>query len=99
MNIDFKISCFVRIGPRFNNKYNDIITSCGYSLPWVNEVRRLRTHITQSQLFKCSFNQAKRAFYTSLNAIFGENGSFASEEVIIQLVTQKCLPILLYGMH
>ena len=58
------------------------------SLPWVTEIRYLGIHITQSQLFKCSFDLAKRAFYRSLNAIFGKIGKFALEEVIIQLVTQ-----------
>ena len=47
--------------------------------------------------FKCSFDQAKRAFYRSLNVIFDKIGWFAPKEVIIQLVTQKCLPILLFG--
>ena len=67
------------------------------SLPWVTEIRYLGIHITQSQLFKWSFDQAKRAFYRSLNAIFSKIGRFVSEEVNIQLVTHKCLPILLYG--
>lgn len=97
MNINSKKSCCIRIGPRCNIKCNDITTSSGCSLPWVTEIRYLGIHITQSQLFKCSFDLAKRAFYRSLNAIFGKIGRFASEEVIIQLVTQKCLPILLYG--
>ena len=57
----------------------------------------LGIHITQSRRFKCSFGQAKRAFYRSLSAIFGQVGSFASEAVIILLVTQKCLPLLFYG--
>jgi len=47
--------------------------------------------------FKCSLDQAKRSYFRSLNAIFGKVGRFASEEVILQLVTSKCLPILLYG--
>ncbi len=48
-------------------------------------------------MFKCSFDRAKRAFLRSLNAVFGRIGRVASEEVVIQLVIQKCLPILLYG--
>ena len=76
---------------------NNINTSDGSVLPWVTEIRYLGIHITQSRLFKCSFVQAKRAFYRSLNSIFGRIGRSASEEVVIQLVTIKCLPILLYG--
>ena len=72
-------------------------TSSGCSLPWVTEIRYLGIHITQPRLIKCSFDQAKRASYISLNAMLDQIGRFASEEVIIQLVTKKCLPILLYG--
>jgi len=36
-------------------------------------------------------------FYRSLYAVFGHIGRSASEEVVIHLVTHKCLPILLYG--
>ena len=50
-----------------------------------------------SRVFSCSFDQAKRAYYRSLNAIFGKLGMFASEEVILQFVESKCLPILMYG--
>ena len=48
------------------------------------------------RVFSCSFDQAKRAYNRSLNAIFGKLGRFASEEVILQLVESKCLPILMY---
>ena len=42
-------------------------------------------------------DQAKRAFHRSLNAVYGRVGRFASEEVVIEIVTSKCLPILLYS--
>jgi len=57
----------------------------------------LETAGVKSRSFKCSFDQAKRAFYRSLNAVFGHIGRSASEEVVINLVTHKCHPILLYG--
>jgi len=42
-------------------------------------------------------NAAKRGFYRAFNSIFGKIGHIASEEVIIhQLVSTKCIPILLY---
>ena len=34
-----------------------------------------------------------------LNAIFGKVGRIASEEITVQLVKSKCLPILLYGLE
>ena len=96
MTINSKKSCCMRIGPRFNAKCNHLTTSCGSELPWATETKYLGIHLTQSRTFKCSFDHAKRAFYRSLNAELGHIGRSASEEVVIQLVTQKCLPMLLY---
>jgi len=39
-----------------------------------------------------------RFFYRTANGIFGEIGSFASEEVTLQLVQSKCMLPLLYGL-
>jgi len=74
-----------------------ITISSGSDLPWVNEIRYLGIYIIKSHRFKCSFDHAKRAFYRSLNAVFSHIGTSASEEVVITLVTHKCLHILLYG--
>ena len=46
---------------------------------------------------KCSFSKNKAGFYTSVNAIFGNIGRCASEEVVCALIKTKCLPVLLYG--
>ena len=35
-------------------------------------------------------------FFGSFNAIFSKVGRFASEEVVINLIHVKCLPVLLY---
>ena len=48
---------------------------------------------------RCSVSYAKRSFYRSSNAIFGKVGRCASEEVILQLVNSKCMPMLLYGLE
>jgi len=42
---------------------------------------------------------AKGNFYRSANAIFGRIGRIASEEVILQLMNSKCIPMLIYGME
>jgi len=42
---------------------------------------------------------AKQSFYRPANAIFGKVGRHASEEVILQLVSSKCVPALLYGLE
>ena len=40
----------------------------------------------------------RRSHYRAANAIFGKVGRTASEEVTIQLIKSKCMPILLYGL-
>ena len=99
MRINVKKSCCLRIGPRCDTKCVFISTSSGYKLPWVNEIRYLGTYIIQSRYFKCSLSQAKKSYYRALNAIFGKVGRAASEEVTLELVKLKCLPILLYGLE
>jgi len=39
--------------------------------------------------------QAKRSFYRAANDIFAKLGV---EEVMVQLLKQKCLPVLLYAL-
>ena len=41
----------------------------------------------------------KKSFFRSLNAIFGKIGRNASEEVILELIRSKCIPILIYGLE
>jgi len=41
----------------------------------------------------------KRLFYKAANSVFGKIGRIASEEVTLQLVKSKCIPILLYGLE
>ena len=77
----------------------NITTSNGCALPWVNEIRYLGVYFVQSRKFKCSLDHAKRACYRALNAIFGKIGRIASEEVVLELVARKCIPVLLYGLE
>jgi len=41
----------------------------------------------------------KKSFFHSLNAIFGKFGRNASEEVILELIRSKYIPILIYGLE
>jgi len=66
--------------------------------PKRREVAYLGIFITQSRAFKCFIDDAKCSFYRAANAIFGEVGRLASEEVILQLIKSKCVPVLLYGL-
>jgi len=52
----------------------------------------------QSRAFKCAIDDAKCSFYRAANAIFGKVGRLASEEVTLQLIKSKCIPVLLYGL-
>ena len=47
--------------------------------------------------FKCNFDRAKTSFFRAFNAVFGRIGRSASEEVVLHLISAKCLPCLLYG--
>ena len=85
------------IGPRFDFKCCSVVTMSGHSLPWTKELKYLGIIIVNARTFRCSFDHAKRAYYRSLNVIFGRIGRSASEEVVLQLITSKCLPILMYG--
>ena len=76
-----------------------IITRTGHRLPWVDEIRYLGIYLVRSFRFKCSLQHAKRAFYRAANGILGKVGRTASEEVILQLLNSKCMPILLYGFE
>ena len=65
-------------------------------LVWADEIRYLGVFIVQATKFKCFVDQAKRSFY---RCIFARVGKLASEEVMVQLLKHKCLPILLYAFE
>ena len=60
---------------------------------------KVQENIVTFRTVKCSLDAAKRGFYRAFNSIFGKIGHNASEEVILQLVSTKCIPILLYGLE
>ena len=73
--------------------------SAGTVISSVNEMRYLGIFIVRSRIFKCSLDHAKKSFYRAANAVFAKIGRVASEEVTLQLIKSKCLPILLYGLE
>jgi len=99
MVINAKKSSCVRVGPRHNVTCAEITTSDGNNLLWVNEMRYLGIFIVCHVSFRCSTDHAKRSFYRAANAIFAKVGRFASEEVILELIIKKCVPILTYGLE
>ena len=53
----------------------------------------------RSHTFRRDLDHAKKSFYRSANAIFGKVGRAANEEVVVQLIVSKCIPVLLYGLE
>jgi hypothetical protein len=99
MVINVSKSACLRIGPRFNQQCASLTTIDGISLPWVKSIRYLGVEITSSRSFKCCYDGGKKSFYRAFNAIFGKIGRIATENVIINLVKTKCLPLMLYGLE
>ena len=59
-------------------------------------IRYLGVYIENFHKFTCNFDNAKRSFYRTFNAVFGKIGGIASEDVILFLIKSKCIPVLLY---
>jgi len=53
----------------------------------------------RSRKFKCSLEHAKSHFMAQQIAIFSKIGRVASEQVTLQLIKSKCLPVLIYGLE
>ena len=66
---------------------------------WVNELRYLGIFIVRSRNFKCSLTNAKKSFYRSANAIFGKICRIAAEEATVELISSKCISVLIYGLE
>ena len=99
MVINARKSCCLRIGPRNTSCCGLVSTSKGIVIPWSDEIRYLGVFIVSSRNFKCSLDHAKKSYYRSANAIFGKIGRIASEDVTLQLINAKCVPILMYGLE
>lgn len=99
MMINAKKSCCMRIGPRCDVICANLTTTDGQQLPWVKEMRYLGIYVIQSHCFKGDTHENKKSFFRSVNAIFGKIGRIATEDVILQLLFSKCLPVLLYGLE
>ena len=76
-----------------------LYSETSHSLPWVTEMRYLGIYFVQSRKLKCSLHAAKRRFYRAANSIFSKIGRTASEKVILQIITSKYMPILIYVLQ
>ena len=75
-------------GHRHNVTCIEISLSDGSNLPWVNEMRYLGIFMVRYVSLRCCVDYAKRSFYFAANA-----------NVILQLIIQKRVPVLLYGLE
>ena len=63
------------------------------------ECRYLDVYLVSVRRFKCSWHNAKCAFYRAFNAIFGRLGRSASSEVVLHLVSSKCISVLIFYLN
>jgi hypothetical protein len=87
----------MRVGPRFDHACLAINSADGNSLKWVKSVRYLGICLVSSRRYKFSLDSNKRQFSRAVNSIVGKIGLSSNEDVILQLIKFKCLPILLYA--
>ena len=87
----------MRFGPRFNATCANL-TLGGDLLSWVGICSYLGVYFSSARTFKSCFDNCKVSFYRSFNAIYGRLGRCASPEVIVHLLSSKCMQVLLYGL-
>ena len=98
MLINVNKSVCMHFEQRFSIQCANLITDSGDDLKLVEECRYLGVYLGSARQFKCSWHNAKCAFYREFNAIFGRLGRSASSEVVLHLVRSKCISVLLYGL-
>ena len=94
-----KKSVCTRFGSRFNADCDNLRLALGGSLQWSSQCRYLGVCFVSGRAFRCSFDQCKCRYYRAFNAVFSKAGRLASEEVVLDLIRNKCLPVLLYGVE
>jgi len=95
--INVRKSVCIRIRPRYHFSCSPILLSDGSEMQWVDNVRYLGVCVTRST-HHVFFDNAKKSFYRSFNAIFGKIGRIAPENIVRQLIKSKFVPVLLYAV-
>jgi len=75
-----------------NVAYRPLSTSSGVEIPSKDKIRYLGAFIVQCCKFKCCLDDAKKSFCCAANAVWGEIGRIASEEVTLEIIRCKCIP-------
>ena len=99
MSLNSSKSSCIRFGPRYKVPCCKIVSRNAEEINWVASYRYLGVVLTTSRHFKCDFANARKSFFRSVNSVFGKVLRTASEEVVVQLINSKCLPVLLYGLE
>ena len=97
MCINVNKSKCIRFGPRFAAPCTELVSTFGGNIKWVKCCRYLGVFFDSGRTLKCNFDHAKSRFFRAFNAVYGKVGRLASEEVVLDLLRSKCLPILLYA--
>ena len=73
--------------------------SNGAQLVWVDTCKYLGVYFVTGRYFRCTFEDTKKKFFSSFNAVYSKIGRFASEEVVVNLLDTKCIAPMLYGIE
>ena len=89
--IDMKINAAktMRIGPRSDATCASLTLCNGAQLKWVSTCRYLGVYLLRGRNFRCTFEDAKKKFYLSFNAVYSKIGRFVSEEVVLNLLNAE----------
>ena len=91
MSLNVKKSVCMRFGSRFNASCVNLTTLGGDLLAWVCICRYLGVYLSSARTCKSCFDNCKSSFYRSFNVIYGRLGRCASPEVIVHLLSSKCM--------
>jgi len=83
----------MRFGSCFNADCDNLRLARGGSLQWSSQCRYSGVYFVSGRAFRCSFDQCKCRYYRAFNAVFSKVGRLASEEVVLDLIRNKCLPV------
>jgi len=62
-------------------------------------LKTMGVYFVRGRYFRCTFEDAKRKFFSSFNAVYSKIGLFASEEEVVNLLDTKCIAPMLYGIE
>ena len=98
MALNAKKSVCLRFGPRFKDECCPLTTASGESLCWVDQCRYLGVYLVTANKFKRSLSNNNKSFCGSVNTIYSKVGRRASEEIVVKLISAKCLPVFIDGL-